>query len=68
MVLRNVKVKRIKDFLLLIDFCGIVGKYGVPEPWYFPLSPYYWGCMKSTTKPSDKYLSNSDSGESKVLE
>ncbi|XP_078319098.1 uncharacterized protein LOC111121791 isoform X3 [Crassostrea virginica] len=29
------------------------GKYGVPEPWYFPFSPHYWGCMEHSTKSSD---------------
>ncbi|XP_061191991.1 uncharacterized protein LOC133200204 [Saccostrea echinata] len=38
------------------------GKYGVPEPWYFPLSPYYWGCIKSTVKSADKYRTSSGTG------
>ncbi|XP_056019725.1 uncharacterized protein LOC125668687 isoform X2 [Ostrea edulis] len=38
------------------------GKYGVPEPWYFPLSPYYWGCMKSTVVSSDRYVTNAGTG------
>ena len=35
-----------------MTFC-ISGKYGVPEPWYFPFSPHYWGCMEHSTKSSD---------------
>ncbi len=25
----------------------VAGKHGTPAPWYFPVSPTYWGCRKA---------------------
>ncbi|KAL5018720.1 hypothetical protein ScPMuIL_004442 [Solemya velum] len=43
------------------------GKYGVAQPWYFPICPYYWGCCKSTPNLL-KYLSNEDEENTGVLQ
>ncbi|ELU18493.1 hypothetical protein CAPTEDRAFT_149677 [Capitella teleta] len=54
-------------YMLLIDAVvyGILGyyirhvfpgKYGISQPWYFPLSPSYWGCTSKKPKKSTKYI------------
>ncbi|CAH1795290.1 unnamed protein product [Owenia fusiformis] len=36
------------------------GKYGMPQPWYFPFSPRYWGCCLGTSGSSrgNRYKTN----------
>ncbi|XP_021364515.1 ATP-binding cassette sub-family A member 1-like isoform X2 [Mizuhopecten yessoensis] len=36
------------------------GKHGVSQPWYFPVSPGYWGCRSSS--PSSKYIAQHQEG------
>lgn len=54
-------------YMLLIDAAvyGIIGwyisnvfpgKYGISQPWYFPVSPSYWGCKSK--KPKKMYKHN----------
>ena len=34
----------------------LLSKYGVSEPWYFPISPRYWTSCCGSSSSSDKYL------------
>ncbi|VDI72583.1 ATP-binding cassette, subfamily A (ABC1), member 1, partial [Mytilus galloprovincialis] len=58
-------------YMMLIDGCIYLvigwyirnvkpGKYGVPRPWYFPISPYYWGFSSSSTSSASKYKKEID--------
>lgn len=59
-------------YMMLIDGCIYLvigwyirnvkpGKYGVARPWYFPISPYYWGLnSSSSTSSASKYKKEID--------
>ncbi|XP_070557065.1 uncharacterized protein [Ptychodera flava] len=38
------------------------GQYGIPRPFYFPLTASYWNCCARTSRPSprEKYIQNPD--------
>ncbi|XP_069122955.1 phospholipid-transporting ATPase ABCA1-like [Argopecten irradians] len=36
------------------------GKHGISQPWYFPVSPTFWGC--SVSSPSSKYRAHQNEG------
>ena len=45
-----------------------VGKNGTPQPWYFPISPTYWGCRKRRKKNLAKLNMTAFSNNSYVLD
>ena len=46
------KGKRVRVY----PYAIYTGKHGSPQPWYFPLSPKYWGCSSQKKDKQEIYL------------
>lgn len=42
-----------------------LGAHGIPQPWYFPLSPYYWGFKRHQNNDIDVMLLDSSTTTSR---
>lgn len=57
-------VKIMKRENMATDYFQFSGKYGVAQPWYFPLSPKYWcSCLFFRSQPQPSPPSIQDDGE-----
>ena len=56
---------------VIIVFFMFTGEHGLPQPWYFPVSPYYWGCKKRKAHdmdPQSKNLATTEASRGKFRE
>lgn len=53
---------------IMFDYFHVLGSYGLPRPWYFPLQPSYWcGITVCRSNEEEDLKNNNDKGLFKSL-